>query len=109
VTTLASNKRRAYSGARFSNVEERKSTGVTYTPPLLADFVSGQIIKLAKLKGSSKCIRVLDPDSMIGSKIIAKAKTAYARVESNGLAKIERDLNVLVWNAFGFSGEEILW
>lgn len=46
--------------ARYTNVDQQKSDGATYTPKLLAEFVSNQMVKVFELpkKGA---IRILDP------------------------------------------------
>ena len=51
------------------------------------------------------------PDPMLpnSKNIISLTKQAYDQIENNDLTQIERDLNILVWNAFGFGFEEISW
>lgn len=45
---------------RYSEVEEPKSAGATYTPANLAEFVAAAIVNAAKLS-AGKSLRVLDP------------------------------------------------
>lgn len=45
---------------RYSNVEEPKAAGTTYTPANLADFVAGQIVNAAVFS-TQRSVRVLDP------------------------------------------------
>lgn len=46
---------------RYEAVAEEKSSGATYTPKLLADFVARQITQVAKPILGKDVIRVLDP------------------------------------------------
>ena len=45
---------------RYGEVNETKASGVTYTPPELADFVADQMLKMADLP-KGRPVRVLDP------------------------------------------------
>ena len=47
------------------------------------------------------------PNTELSYEIIRLAKIAYDKVASNELATIEKDLDVLIWKAFGMSVEEI--
>lgn len=47
------------------------------------------------------------PNTELGKEIIRLAKIAYDKVLSNELATIEKDLDLLIWKAFGLSDEEI--
>ena len=46
---------------RYETVTEEKSSGATYTPRLLAEFVARQITEAASMTLDTKIIRVLDP------------------------------------------------
>jgi adenine-specific DNA-methyltransferase len=47
---------------RFNDLGHDKSTGTTYTPELLADFVAGQIVRAAAQRiPAAPLVRVLDP------------------------------------------------
>lgn len=46
---------------RYGLVSEEKSSGATYTPMALAEFVATQIVNVADLAGGHAPIRILDP------------------------------------------------
>lgn len=72
---------------RYSEVEEEKSSGSTYTPANFAAFVADQIVQSADLPKSGK-IRVLDPACGDGALLIALIErlplSARERVEVVG-------------------------
>lgn len=47
--------------SRYSSVTEEKSSGATYTPKLLADFVARQIVQGAGNLTGNNTLRILDP------------------------------------------------
>src|SRR5690606_21710949 len=51
----------ARSKPRYSSVTEEKSSGATYTPKLLADFVARQIVQSTGNLTGNNTLRILDP------------------------------------------------
>ena len=49
-----------------------------------------------------------DPQSLQGKAIICQAKKAYESVSSPESAQLQRELNHMVWNAFGLAVEEVI-
>jgi len=63
---------------RYSRVKNQKSSGSTYTPIALAEFVADQIMQVAKFPSSGK-IRILDPacgDGALLDALIKRLPTA---------------------------------
>lgn len=56
--------------SRYSEVTEAKSEGATYTPRALADFVAGEMIKVADLP-KGRLPRILDPSVGHGELLVA--------------------------------------
>lgn len=50
-----------------------------------------------------------DPTSTIAREIIKKTKSLYNLLPSTDSEKLEKEINKLVWESFGFSPEEISW
>ena len=46
---------------RYQKVSKQKSTGATYTPILLADFVASEIVKTAAFIADKNVINIFDP------------------------------------------------
>ena len=72
---------------RYSQVDQQKSAGATYTPPPLAEFVAHQMVRIASLP-SRGAIRILDPAVGDGALLDALIKrlpiAARKRVEIFG-------------------------
>lgn len=72
---------------RYSDVDQQKSDGATYTPILFADFLAEQMLRVANLPKSGK-IRILDPacgDGALLDALIKYLPTPYRkRVEAIG-------------------------
>ncbi|MEX3775401.1 N-6 DNA methylase [Pseudomonas sp. MYb118] len=60
----------AISNRRYSEVDQQKSAGATYTPPDFAAFVADQMVSAAQLPEQGE-IRVLDPAAGTGSLLAA--------------------------------------
>lgn len=60
--------------SRYSSVTEEKSSGATYTPKLLADFVAQQIVQGAGNLTSNNKLRILDPAIGHGELIVSLLK-----------------------------------
>jgi type I restriction-modification system DNA methylase subunit len=58
---IMSTNNKAISTSRYGAVPGEKSSGVTYTPKELADFVAQQIAKAAGELPTERPLRVLDP------------------------------------------------
>lgn len=75
------------SSSRYSNVDQQKSAGATYTPADFADFLADQIVQSAELPKCGK-IRILDPAVGDGALIYALLKrlpdAVHKRVEVFG-------------------------
>lgn len=83
---------------RFGDVTDEKSSGSTYTPPLLADFVARQIVNSAGPILEKQCIRVLDPAVGDGELLLSivrelRART-QARIEVHGFDTDENALRL---------------
>jgi adenine-specific DNA-methyltransferase len=59
------------SAARYEDVAKEKTHGVTYTPPVLADFVAAQIVAAAEALPPHGEVRVLDPAIGQGQLVIS--------------------------------------
>lgn len=72
---------------RYSQVDQQKSAGATYTPPPFAEFVAHQMVRTASLPPRGT-IRILDPAVGDGALLDALLKclpiTARKRVEVHG-------------------------
>jgi len=68
---------------RYGNATEAKAGGVTYTPPVLADFVAERILSVAELP-EGRPVRVLDPAVGHGELLLSLLKRIDSPVEVNG-------------------------
>lgn len=68
---------------RYTEVAEKKSGGVTYTPRLLADFVAQKILDSAELK-PGKMVRILDPAVGQGELLVSLLRKIENPVEVYG-------------------------
>ena len=59
---------------RYHTVTKEKSTGATYTPKVLADFVAEQIVKVASKQTLRGKLRVLDPAIGHGELLLSFAR-----------------------------------
>lgn len=68
---------------RYSEVENDKAVGATYTPERLADFVADRIVSIADLP-LGRTIRVLDPAVGHGELLVSLLSRLGANVEVHG-------------------------
>lgn len=82
---------------RYSDVDQQKLVGATYTPPDFADFVADQIVRASELPTSGK-IRILDPAVGDGALLDALIKRlpeeARQRVEAFGYDTDQEALDI---------------
>ena len=50
-----------------------------------------------------------NPSLSVSQKIIKTVKRAYNEAHSNWVEDIEEELDLLIWDAFGLSREEVVW
>ena len=50
-----------------------------------------------------------DPSADTSKNIIELVKIAYNEAHSQDLKKIEEELDLLIWDVFGLSREEVFW